>query len=93
VAAADTAALYMAAHDAEVVRDELLRAGLRPETPVIVAESLTLAGEQTGSGFLKDLPALVSGTNAGPVLLLLGEVFAQEAAAGVLSARTASQAA
>ena len=93
VAAADTAALYMAAHDAQAVRDELLRAGLRPETPVVVAESVSLPGEQTGSGFLKDLPALVSGTNGGPVLLLLGEVFAQEAAAGVLSARTASQAA
>ena len=92
-AAADTAALYMAAHDAQAVRDELLRAGLRSETPVVVAASLTLPGEQTRSGFLIDLPALVSGTNGGPVLLLLGEVFAQEAAAGVLSARTASQAA
>jgi uroporphyrin-III C-methyltransferase len=90
VAAADTAALYMAAHDVEAVRDELLRAGLPPETPVVVAENISLPGEQTRSLLLKELTSLKA---EGPVLLLFGEVFAQEVAAGARIARTASQAA
>jgi len=90
VAAADTAALYMAAHDAQAVRDELLRAGLRPETPVVVAENISLPGEQTRGLLLKELTSLKA---EGPVLLLFGEVFAQEVEAGARIARTASQAA
>jgi len=92
VAAADTAALYMAAHDAEAVRDELLRAGMRPETPVVVMEGVSLPEEKVLHGRLFELPELISKTST-PALLLFGEVFAQEAAAGVLSARTAIQAA
>lgn len=92
VAAADTAALYMAAHDAVAVRDELLRQGMRPETPVAVVEGVSLPEEKILHGSLFQLPELISKTTA-PALLLFGEVFAQEAAAGVLSARTAIQAA
>jgi len=92
VAAADTAALYMAAHDAEAVRDELLRAGLRPDTPVTVVEGASLPEEKILHGSLFQLPELISNTTT-PALLLFGEVFAQEAAAGVLSVRTAIQAA
>jgi len=87
VAAADTAALYMAAHDAGAVRDELLRAGLRPETPVVAVESASLPGERSTGFLLKDLATLKT---EGPVLLLFGEVFAQEVTAGL---RKASQAA
>ena len=90
VAAADTAALYMAAHDAEAVRDELLRAGLSPETPVVAAENVSLAGEKTTCFLLKELSAL---KNEGPVLLLFGEVFAQEVEVRVRNVRTTSQAA
>ena len=85
--AADTAVLYMAAHDAEAVRDELLRQGMRPDTPVVTVESVSLPGERSKSFLLKELTALKA---EGPVLLLFGEVFAQEV---VRSARTASQAA
>ncbi len=93
VAAADTAALYMAAHDATAVRDELLRQGMRPETPVALAESLSLPGEKILYGRLFELPELTAKTSGGPTLLLLGEVFAQEAAAGARMPRSASQAA
>lgn len=92
VAAADTAALYMAAHDAEAVRDELLRAGLSPETPVVVAESISLPDEKITTCRLSELNKVIS-ENAKPALLLFGEVFAQEVEAGARIARTASQAA
>jgi uroporphyrin-III C-methyltransferase len=88
-AAGDTVVLYMAAHDAAAVRDELLRAGLKPGTPVVALESISLPGEKSTSGQLKNLAHFVA-PGGGPVLLLLGEVFAQEAAAG---RRSASQAA
>jgi uroporphyrin-III C-methyltransferase len=88
-AAGDTVVLYMAAHDAAAVRDELLRAGMKPGTPVVAVESVSLPGEKSTSGQLKNLPVFVT-PSGGPVLLLLGEVFAQEAAAGL---RSASQAA
>lgn len=88
-AAGDTVALYMASHDAAAVRDELLRAGMKPGTPVVAVESVSLPEEKSRSGQLKNLPVFVQ-AGGGPVLLLLGEVFAQEAAAG---RRRASQAA
>jgi uroporphyrin-III C-methyltransferase len=88
-AAGDTVVLYMAAHDAAAVRDGLLRAGLKPGTPVVAIESVSLPEEKSKSGQLKNLPLFVA-PGGGPVLLLLGEVFAQEAAAG---RRSASQAA
>lgn len=89
-AAGDTVALYMASHDAQAVADELVRAGLKAGTPVAVAESLSLPGERIFHGKLRELKALTAKTAGGPVLVLLGEVFAQEAAAG---RRSASQAA
>ena len=92
VAAADTAALYMAAHDAEAVRDELLRAGLPPETPVVVAENISLADERITTCRLLELNRIIL-ENSKPALLLFGEVFAQEVAAGARIALTASQAA
>ena len=93
VVAADSAALYMAAHDAQAVVEELLRAGMRPETPVALAESLSLPEEKILYGNLSGLPGLTAQTSGGPTLLLLGEVFAQEAAARARIALIASQAA
>ena len=74
VAAADTAVLYMAAGDAARVRDELLGAGLRVDTPVAVAESVSL-NSKTHSGVLRNLHMLAARCTGGPVLLLIGEVF------------------
>jgi uroporphyrin-III C-methyltransferase len=74
VASADTAALYMASRDAQLVRDALLAAGVPAGTPVAIAENISL-GATTCTGVLSDLPALAAGC-AGPALLLIGEVFA-----------------
>ncbi len=74
VRAADTAVLYMASHDAQLVRDQLLAAGMRADTPVAVAENVSL-DEKTHAGLLQDLPALAARCTGGPALLLIGEVF------------------
>ena len=76
VAAADTAALYMAAGDAEYVRDSLIAAGLAPSTPVAIAESVSLENSSVRAGTLAELPRLASASEGGPALLLVGEVFA-----------------
>jgi uroporphyrin-III C-methyltransferase len=76
VAAADTAALYMAAGDAEYVRSSLIAAGLAPSTPVAIAESVSLENSSLRAGTLAELPRLASGSEGGPALLLIGEVFA-----------------
>jgi siroheme synthase len=89
-AAGDTVVLYMAAHDAAAVRDELLRAGMKPGMPVALAESISSASQSFNFGILADLPGLTAKASGGPLLLLLGAVFSQEAAAG---RRSASQAA
>ena len=76
VAAADTAALYMAAGDAEYVKSSLIAAGLAPSTPVAIAESVSLENSSVRAGTLAELPRLASATEGGPALLLIGEVFA-----------------
>ena len=74
-ATADTAVLYMAAAEAEAVRQGLLDEGLHPDTPVAVVESASLPGEKVFAGKLSDLPALAASCTGGPALLLIGEVL------------------
>jgi uroporphyrin-III C-methyltransferase len=74
VAAADTAVLYMAAGDAARVRDELVGAGLRADTHVVVAENVSL-NSRTHCGVLRNLPELAARCTGGPALLFIGEVF------------------
>jgi uroporphyrin-III C-methyltransferase len=76
VAAADTAALYMAAGDAEGVRDALIGVGLPPGTPVVVAENVSLSTSTVRAGTLAELPRLAAGLSGGPALVLMGDVFA-----------------
>jgi uroporphyrin-III C-methyltransferase len=76
VAAADTAVLYMAAGEAHRVRDALVRAGLRPETPVALAERVSLPGSALFTGVLSELPQLAAALSGGPVLIILGDVCA-----------------
>jgi siroheme synthase len=95
VAAADTAVLYMAAGKARDVRDALLRAGMRPDTPVAIAENVSLNSAGVYAGALAALPDLARRAGAGPALLLIGQVFAtaQAAATRDRAPRTASQSA
>ena len=76
VAAADTAVLYMAAGEAQYVKDALLAAGLEPATPVAIAENVSLETRKVVAGTLAALPALAAQMGDGPALVLIGEVFA-----------------
>ena len=77
VAAADTAVLYMAAGEAQYVRQALLGAGLPPSTPVAIAENISLENARLASGVLAALPQLAARLSGGPALILLGEVCAE----------------
>lgn len=76
VAAADTAVLYMAAHDAPSVKEALIKAGMRDGTPVAIAESLSSPQSALQTGTLADLPELAKALKGGPALMLVGESFA-----------------
>jgi uroporphyrin-III C-methyltransferase len=93
VAAADTAVLYMAANDASLVREVLIKEGMRADTPVAIAESVSSPQSALHAGTLADLPELAKGLKGGPALLLVGELFAalQAHAGRDLTPRTASQ--
>lgn len=93
VAHGDTAALYMASHEAAAVRDALLAAGMPARTPAVIAVGVSRADERRLAGTLAELPELAAQTGGAPALLLLGEVFAEaQALAGdVRMPRAASQ--
>jgi uroporphyrin-III C-methyltransferase len=74
---ADTAALYMASHEAAAVRDELIAAGVPANMPAVIAAGVSLPCERWHFGTLAQLPDLVAGATDAPALLLLGEVFAE----------------
>jgi uroporphyrin-III C-methyltransferase len=95
VAAADTAVLYMAAHDAACVLQALLGAGVPGRKPIAVVANATLPGQVIAGGRLSDLPRLVAAVTGQPTLILLGDVFAatQALAGEALTPRTASQSA
>jgi len=77
VRAADTAVLYMAARDAEPIRNELLARGMPRNTPVAVAENVSSPEQKFFTGKLGELPELAARCAGGPALLLIGEVFRQ----------------
>jgi uroporphyrin-III C-methyltransferase len=74
VAAADTAVLYMAAGEAEQVKQSLIGAGMRPDTPVAIAENVSLEGSKVLASVLSELPQLAAGLSGGPALIIVGEV-------------------
>lgn len=95
VAAADTAVLYMAASDAAAVQQALLEVGLRRDTPLAIAESVSSPQSALHAGTLADLPEMAKELKGGPALLLVGELFAalQAVAGRGLAPRIASQSA
>jgi uroporphyrin-III C-methyltransferase len=93
VLAADTAAIYMGAGDAEAIAAALIRAGKPAHTPVVLIENASLPDSAAVPGTLGDLPRLAT-PGDGPTMILVGEVYAAgvaDAARDVL--RTASQSA
>lgn len=79
--AADTAVIYMAGRNLDVVASRLIAAGREASTPVAVIESASLPGSVRWMGTL----ALAAQTDApisdGPVLIVVGEVLLEQLAA------------
>jgi uroporphyrin-III C-methyltransferase len=92
VLAADTAAIYMGAGEAHAISAALIEAGMNRATPAVVVEGASLPGATCNSGVLADLPRLAA-SSGGPVLILLGEVYAAAAQAAYELRRSASQSA
>jgi uroporphyrin-III C-methyltransferase len=80
VAHADTAVIYMGAGEAAAISAALLARGKSAGLPVAVVENASLPGSRRWSTTLGALPALADEAFRGPVLLLLGQVFADAAA-------------
>jgi len=73
VIAADTAAIYMGAGEAEAIAAALIGAGKPAQTPLALVEDASLPGMRVQYATLVDLPRLA--TRGGPTLILLGEVY------------------
>jgi uroporphyrin-III C-methyltransferase/precorrin-2 dehydrogenase/sirohydrochlorin ferrochelatase len=74
-----TLAIYMGATEAASVRDRLLAAGADPTTPVAIIENGTRPDERVSTGRLADLARLAavhSHSDAGPSLIIVGDVAA-----------------
>ena len=77
--AGHTLAIYMGATEAAAVRDRLLAAGTPATTPVAIIENGTRPDERVSTGALSDLArlaALHARSDAGPSLIIVGEVAA-----------------
>ena len=81
VAAADTAVIYMGAHEADAIAAALLARGVPAHTPVVVVENATLANRSHTALTLAELPRVREERHAGPVALLLGDVYEETLAA------------
>ena len=84
--AADTAAIYMGAGEAEAISRALIAAGKSPGTPVAVIENISLPNARRFWGKLADLEAVAARSAGGPVLILLGEVYREAAASKIIGA-------
>jgi uroporphyrin-III C-methyltransferase len=80
VARADTAAIYMGAGEAAAITAALLARGKPSSLPVVAVENASLPDSRRRFTTLGALPALAEEAFRGPVVLLLGEVFADAAA-------------
>ncbi len=81
VLSSDTAAIYMGAGEAPAISAALISAGKPASTPVAVVENASLDDARVVCGSLRELAALAAQLSGGPVLILLGEVFSDAAAA------------
>jgi uroporphyrin-III C-methyltransferase len=81
VAAADTAVIYMGAHEADKIAAALLDRGLPPGLPVVAIENASLPQSSHTALTLAELPRIAQTHHSGPVALLLGDVYAAALAA------------
>ena len=74
-----TVVVYMGVTAATSVRAGLLAAGRSPQTPVGVFARVTWPDAEAAVGTLDQLPDLVQNIEAGPAILIIGEVVARSA--------------
>jgi uroporphyrin-III C-methyltransferase len=75
VVAADTAAIYMGAGQAEAIAAALIAAGKSPAFPIAVVENASLPDARTLYTTLGALPALARRDPAGPATILIGPQY------------------
>ena len=75
VLAADAAAIYMGAGQAQAITDALRDAGMPGATPVAIVENASLANARTQLTTLAQLPAMEAQQFTGPTLILLGPQY------------------
>jgi uroporphyrin-III C-methyltransferase/precorrin-2 dehydrogenase/sirohydrochlorin ferrochelatase len=74
-----TVVVYMGITAAPSIRAGLLAAGRSPNTPVGVFARVTRPDAKSVVGTLNELPALAAQVDAGPAILIIGDVVAQSA--------------
>jgi uroporphyrin-III C-methyltransferase len=89
VLAADTAAIYMGAGQAECIAATLVARGREAGTPVALVESASLPESQVRYGTLATLADLAAASGSGPAVILLGEVLREKLSAQRDAARRA----
>jgi uroporphyrin-III C-methyltransferase len=90
--AADTVAIYMGSGEGAAIAAALIEAGKAPATPVAVVENASMPDMDVTYGTLGWLPQWRS-ARGGPVLILLGEIYGEAAAAALRDLRKAIQSA
>ena len=76
-----TLAVYMGAQTLPGLAAHLIEAGMAPDMPALAVESAALPGQRMLRGTVGSLPRqLAEAAPSGPVLLLIGEALADEAA-------------
>lgn len=83
---ADTAAFYMGAGEAGAIAAALIAAGKPAATPVAIVESASLPEARGRYTTLGDLGAAAGEAAAGPVLILVGEVYREALASQIIDA-------
>ena len=84
VIAADTVALYMASGEAEEISARLIAAGKAECTPVAIVENASLPNARIEFSMLANLVTAIAALDLqGPTLILLGEVYRQDAKSAV----------
>jgi uroporphyrin-III C-methyltransferase len=75
VAAADSAAIYMGAGQAQAISEALIAAGKPASTPLAIVESASLAQSRTIFSSVGALPGIATQTFTGPVVILIGPQY------------------
>jgi uroporphyrin-III C-methyltransferase len=88
---ADSAAIYMAAGQAQTLSSSLLSAGLAADTAVMIVENASLPSVRSMRSTLAELLQAAEQLGDGPAIILLGAAFAHAVGAGELNIETGAE--